>query len=253
MIQSLCFAGIIVDPSKVILSALSLSFAIATIFLLKRFSFSNKAKIGLLYGHLVFLFYPLILFTTHTTCGMLCVSSCYNAANSFLNLMLLSLPTTLLVSTIASFVVIPLFYVKTNSERQIKRGWIISFVKKSSKALSIKTPRIFAIDKANPQAFSFKHFSSAIFLSVGLFDILNRKELEAVILHELAHIKEKTSALNLSLAFFRILSPMSMLVKFHHEKTEEEKKADKLAANIQKTNRHIKSARAKIRKYENKK
>ena len=167
-----------------------------------------------------------------------------------INLTLLSLPTTLLVSTIVGFVVIPLYYVKTNSQRQIKRGWIINFVKTSSKYLNIKPPRIFAVDKANPQAFSFKHFRSAIFLSVGLFDILNRKELEAVILHELAHIKEKTSALKLSLAFFRVFSPMSILVKFHHEKTDEEKKADKLASSIQKTNRHIKSARTKIRKYE---
>ena len=247
-----CFFGIPLDFSKVVLSIISISIALFLIVVLKKFNFSNKAKVALLYSHLVFLFYPFVLLTTNTACGVLCISTCYNAANSMINLTLLSLPTTLLFSTIVGFVVIPLYYVKTNNERQIKSGWIMNFVKTSSIFLSIKPPRIFAIDKANPQAFSFKHFRSAIFLSVGLFDILNRKELEAVILHELAHIKEKTSALKLSLAFFRIFSPMSILVKFHHEKTDEEKKADKLAASIQRTNKHIKSARQKIKNYEKK-
>ncbi len=247
-----CFFGLVVDPAKIVLSILSISFAVSLIFLLKRLSFSNKSRIVILYSHLVFLLYPLMLFTTQTTCGMLCVSSCYTGPNNFVNLLLLSLPATLLVSTLVGFIVIPLYYVKTNNERQIKSGWVLSFIKKSSKNLNIRPPKVFALDKANPLAFSFRHFKSAIFLSVGLFDILNRKELEAVILHELAHIKEKTSALKLSLTFFRFLSPMSTLVKFHHLRTEEERKADSFAASVQKTKKHVRSARAKIRKYENK-
>ncbi len=248
--MTICFAGILLSPEKIILSAISLSFALLAVLAIKKLNLSNRSKISLLYAHLVFLFYPFVLFTTQTACGMLCISSCYDGANSFMNLLMLSLPTTLLVSTIAGFVAIPLYYVKANSERQIKGGWILKFVRKSSAVLNIKPPRVFALDKATPMAFSFKHFRSAIFMSVGLFDLLNRKEIEAVVLHELAHIKEKTSALKLSLAFFRVFSPMSILVKFHHENTVEERKADRVATRIQKTNRHIKSARSKIKKYE---
>ena len=247
--MSTCFAGISIDPTKIVLSILSVSIAIFIIFLLKRFNFSNKGKIGLLYGHLVALFYPFVLFTTQATCGMLCISTCYNDPNSFVSLLLLSLPTTLMVSTIVGFIVIPLYYVKANSERQIKSGWIVRFIKKYSSTLNIKSPRVFVVDKAEPLAFSFKHLKSAVFLSVGLFDMLNKKEIQAVILHELAHIRQKTSALKLSLAFFRLFSPMSLLVKFHHEKIAEERKADRLAIKIQGTGKYIKSARNKIKEY----
>ena len=249
MIQA-CFAGITIDSSKIMLSVFSISLAILIIFLLKKFNFSNKSKIGLMYSHLVFLFYPLVLLTTQTTCGLLCISTCYNSPNSMANLMLLSLPTTLLISTIVGSFAIPLYYIKTNKQRQIESGWIFNFVRKHSKTLNIKQPKIFAIDKANPLAFSFRYFKSAVFLSVGLFDILSKKELEAVILHELAHVREKTSALKLSLSFFRIFSPASLIVKFHHERVNEERKADKVASSMQKTNKYVKSARSKIQKYD---
>lgn len=246
MPASMCFAGIIVDPAKILLSILSFTAAFSIIVALKKFNLSNGKKVGLIYSHLVFLFYPLILFTTHTACGMACASMCYNAADSLLNLAILSLPSTLIVSSLVGSVLIPVYYTRSNKKREIKTGWIPKFVKKISPPQ--KRPGVFVLDKAAPLAFSFRHLKSAIFLSVGLFDVLNKKELEAVLLHELGHIREKTSALKLSVVFFRVFSPLSLIVKFHHEGMEEEK-ADSFAASHQKTKKHIKAAREKIRRY----
>ena len=98
-------------------------------------------------------------------------------------------------------------------------------------------------------AFSFRNFRSAVFLSVGLFDILKWKEVQAVILHELAHIKQKSSSLKLSTFMLRVFSPLSVLLKFQHKNTEEEEKADLLAIRMQKTDKHIRSARRKLVEY----
>ena len=146
--------------------------------------------------------------------------------------------------------VIPAIFVYHNRKSQIVSGRVYEFVKVSSKKMKIRQPKIYTINRQDPLAFSFRSFKSAVFLSVGLSDILKWKELQAVILHELAHIKQKSSALKMSTFFLRIFSPLSLILKFHHNNKFEEEKADSLAIKIQKTRMHINSARKKILEYE---
>src|SRR3989338_4604135 len=96
------------------------------------------------------------------------------------------------------------------------------FVRKHSKKLRLKEPKIYAINKSKPLAFSFRSHKSAIFLSIGLTEILNKKELQAVLLHELAHVKEKSSALKVSNTIMSIFSPFSRLAGFHNNTGREE-------------------------------
>ena len=240
-----CFAGLALDPSKLLLSVLSLSLALVFLFLLHR-PLSNTSRISLLYAHLASLFFPAVLLTTQTTCGLLCISLCSNPT-SLLPLVLLSLPTTLLLSFLSGSLLLPLLFLRTH--KKISSGWLVRFVRSSSVRLSIRPPSLFLIDKASPVAFSFRHLRSAVFLSVGLCDILSRKEVEAVLLHELAHLKRSTSALRLSLVLFRF-SPLSLLIRFHHLNHNEEQEADRLAAAIQHTSVYLSSARKKIQAYE---
>lgn len=240
-----CIAEIPLDPSRLLLTAMSFSIALATFFIIKKFNLSAKSRVGLIYSHLIFLFFPFILFTTNAACGAFCVQNCYN---NIYNLIAYSMPTTIATSSIAGFFVIPAMFV-FSSKKEMTNKNLVSFVKKYSRLMNIKTPKVYLIDKAKPIAFSFKNFSSAIFLSVGLLDILNKKEIEAIILHELHHIKSKSSLLKVSNLIFRI-SPLSLIAKFNSDTNEEEGKADRFAVLMQKTNKYITSAKRKLNKFE---
>ena len=241
-----CFAGISLDGNKVILTALSASVMLITLFLLKKFNLSTKVKISLIYAHLTALFFPFVLFTTNVACGTFCLA-CYS---NILEMAAISLPTTLVLATISGFLVIPTFYIVSNKKMEIKNREILKFVKHYSKKLELKMPMIYAVNKAEPIAFSFRSFKSAIFLSVGLLDILNKKEIEAIILHELAHIKIKSSALKLSTNILRFFSPLSVLARFNNDSTSEEDRADRFAIKEQKTKKYIISAKKKIWEYQ---
>ena len=102
------------------------------------------------------------------------------------------------------------------------------------------------MDKAKPIACSFKSFRSAIFVSVGMLDILSKKEIQAVLLHELAHIKQRSSVLKFSSFLMNVLSPLSLLARFHHDTSKEEREADKFAIRVQRTSKYINSAKKKI-------
>ena len=116
--------------------------------------------------------------------------------------------------------------------------------------MKIKMPKIYIFDNANPIAFSFKSLKSMIFISAGLMDLLNKKEIEAVILHELWHIKRKASILTMSVSLLRFFSPLSLLARFHHDSDKEESHADRFAITTQKTDKHLKSAKTKMDKFE---
>ncbi len=234
----------LIDIEKVFLSMLSITFAAVIVLALKKYNMSTKTKIFLIYSHLVFLFFPLVLLTTNFACGALCMS-CYNKT---VNLIIYALPSTFLLSTLAGFIVIPSFYMMSNKKREIKSKELLGFVRKQSANLGIKTPKLYAVDKAKPVAFSFRSYKSAIFLSIGLLDIMKKKEIEAVILHELSHIKQKASAMKLSSHIMRF-SPLSALARFHHDSGADEYKADRFAVRIQKTNRYIKSAKRKVDRF----
>lgn len=242
----MCGIGFEVEAAKLLIASVSLASSVIFLVLLKKLSFSSKGKIALIYSHLLTLLFPLIFLTTSNACAMSC-ATCYT---NIYTLVSIAIPSTLLISTIAGFFLIPAVFVYSNRKSEIVSGKIHSFVKSNSRKIKIKQPKIYIVNKANPVAFSFRNFKSAIFISVGLFEILKLKEVQAVILHELAHIKQKSSALKMSTFLLRIFSPFSLILKFHHNNKLEEEKADKLAIKIQKTDRYIKSARKKILDYE---
>ena len=238
-----CFAGIsLVVDDKVLLSVFSFFLAVVMLVFLKGTNFGTKTKLVLIYGHLTFLFFPFVLFTTNLGCGI----SCAPCQNNLISLTLLALPTTLVASTLVGALAIPSYYIFSNKTREIKTRWMTKIVKFYANKLNFPVPKIYALDKAIPAAFSFRNFKSAIFFTVGLLDILNKKELEAVLLHEIAHIARKSSLLKLSFSILRFFSPLSVFVKFYHDSSEEERYADNFTIKEQKTNFHLDSAKQKM-------
>lgn len=240
-----CFIGITIEPIKAILSAMSIFIALITLLLLKKTKMSTALKISTIYAHLTALIFPFVLYSTHIGCGIACMS-CYS---NTLSLISLALPMTFLLSIMVGLVLMPTFYIFSNRKLLINNKEILNFVTKNSKKLNIKSPKIYAIDSSKPIAFSFRSFVSGIFMSIGIFDILNRKEIESVMLHELYHIKYNASIIKFSNIIIRLFSPLAILANFNHDLNKEEIAADKFVVKMQKTNKYLKSAKRKINKY----
>jgi len=222
-----------IEPEKLYISLFSLAAAILSLLGLRKLHLSTKAKISLIYSHLFFLSFPFVLLTTNVACGAACMP-CYNDLSILIGY---ALPGTIAIATIAGFFVIPGFYIYKSRKIVIRNGFVFDFVKKHSEKM--KMPNLYLFDSAKPSAFSFRSFKSAIFLSAGLFDIMNKKETEAVILHELYHIKKSSSAMKFSSLFLKIY-PFSFNMK------KEEAEADNFAISRQGTDKYLKSAKRKM-------
>lgn len=161
---------------------------------------------------------------------------------------LLAIPSAMSFSAIAGFAVIPGYFFLSSRTVRIRDRSMLHLVSRHSRRLKIRPPRLVAVNSSRPFAFSFRTFRSAIVLSVGLTDILNKRELEAVLLHELAHIRNRASIFKLS-AFLMRFSPMGIFKSFSIELDREEAEADRFVCGIQNTDRNLLSAREKICDY----
>ena len=240
-----CFQGFSADLSPMLFFSASVAIAFLIMLALMRLKLSNKTKLVLIYAHLTAVLFPFVSLATDFGCGMWCMSCHSDVAK----IVAIGLPSTLVASGLLGFVAIPAIFMLLSRGRVIKGKGISGFVSRYSKALGIASPKIYALDKALPAAFSFKTFRSAIFLSAGLTDILSKRELEAVLLHELAHIKSKASIFRISSLLLRV-SPLSYMKSFDAEFDDEERRADDFVTSVQKTRRYLKSARAKLVKFD---
>ena len=79
---------------------------------------------------------------------------------------------------------------------------IHAILKRLSKEASIPTPKIYFMHSHQPNAFAVgqSHSNAAIALTEKLMDILDKKEIEGVIAHELAHIKNKDTLVSTATA-----------------------------------------------------
>jgi len=102
---------------------------------------------------------------------------------------------------------------------------LFSTVKRLSKNLQMVAPRIGLIENLKPNAFTAGYGAKAIVVvSVGLLETLERSELNAVLAHELAHIKNRdfnfkalTSALKLTSFFNPLVYLLSSAISRQRE------------------------------------
>ncbi len=236
-----CLIAFANNPLQSGLAAASIAASIAAVFAM-RMNISMRKKTYLIYLHLAALFFPLIFFLLSMKCNGTCNMT-------LIELAAYSVPVAFAASFAFGFIGIPQMYLRFGGARKApENGTISKFIKKHAANINIPAPAIFFADSQAPFAFSSSWPKSMIVLSVGLSDILEKKEVEAVLLHELHHTREKASAAKLSAQFMKF-SPFSIFKKFSDELNSEELEADRFAANIQGTPRFLSSAKKKVMKH----
>ncbi len=218
------------DPTKMLIVVVSLLFGVASILLWKKY-----AKPWMLYAHLLFVLSPLFYFALSINCSLSLVQGLLSWCTAlFAKFTLYILPPLMAASFIGGVIVLPRLY------HRMSRPLSLRLFSELCRLTGIKAG-LFLIDKARPMAFTT---GKRIFISVGMFDLLSRKELEAVLLHELHHVKARSSWGKFSARFVRAFSPIAWFSASSVEK--EECAADAFAARTQKTGKYLKSAKQKV-------
>ncbi len=234
------------SPLKSGIVALSFVIAIAALVMLRRMKTADTRKrLTLLYVHVFTFVFPFLFFIFFRGCQS------YFSGCDRVNAILTMLGLTAAISTVIALAIAPVVFVKRHARKSLplQGSYWDRFAKRHAEALAIKRPKLYALNAAAPVAFSFSLLTPRIFLSAGLFDILGRREIEAILLHELAHIKSRASLFKLSAHVARLLSPMAVLANFIGSSDSDEFYADEYAAKVQGTSRYLDSAKGKIASY----
>ena len=201
-----------------------------------------KEKTKFLYAHIFLLFFPLIFSAIFWMCGM-----------SFLSCPPMYLPIFLPLSLVSvlllNFIFAPYFYSWDGNNTEIKQGRMKEFVGRQYNKLNLNEPKIYSINNIKPMAFSISNRKPSIFVSAGLAEILTEKELQAVLLHEMHHIKNRSSFWKFSLTNLKTFSPLVAFMTVKDSLDNEEREADAFAKSFQGTEKYILSAKKKIRAF----
>ena len=245
MVCSECTFSFFYDPVKVGIIVASLATSIFSFFMAKKSNLPTNKRLIFIYAHIFFLIFPLTFYIFFRGCQLI-----YDYCSEFKTLMLI-LSFTAVTAFAAALVFAPILFIMRYTKRSlvIKNQPLHRFIAEHSRKLRIKNPMIYLVNIAKPIAFSFSDVKSKIFISVGLTDLLSKRELEAVLLHELKHIKNRSSLLKFSTFFMKFISPLAWFTALHKELNNEEMKADNYAARAQKTKRHLENAKRKINEF----
>lgn len=225
-----CLGNFIASRTNVAFSMVSIFVAALAIIYVRSQRGDAKKKIAATYLYLAALFFPIALFAVSSTCNML-------LSNCDAKILLYSVPAAAGLAIISGFIFIPGLLLFRGA--RVADPSMVALVSKHSRM----PVSVYSIETDKPSAFSFSSFRSAIFLSVGLSDVLTKKEREAVLLHEIAHINSRSSSLKVSSMLLRIFSPIAALGP---DLDAEEKMADGFVVKTQGTRRHLLSAKRKI-------
>lgn len=245
-----CTVAFFLSPVKSGIVAFSFAIAFAALVMLLRLkAASARKRLSLLYVHVFAFVFPFLFFAFFRGCQS------YFSGCDQTKAILTMLGLTTAISTVIALAIAPIVFVKRHARKSVplQGSYWDRFAKRHAEALAIRQPKLYALNTAAPVAFSFSLLTPRIFLSAGLFDILGKMEVEAIVLHELAHIKNRASLLKLSAHVARLLSPFSALANFlgGGSVAREEAAADYYAVSVQRTCRHLDSAKVKIADYSN--
>ncbi len=203
---------------------------------------SVKQKLVLMYGHLFALLFPFVWFVFYEGCEQL-LSGCRGFLKAFGLVLLTAVLSGIGVSLLSPFLFLRGYI---QSSRLFPQTHLARFARKKSMLLKLRLPKVYFVDSEKPFAFSWYYRKPAIFVSIGLVSLLSRKEAEAVVLHELYHLKSRSSIYKWSAQLVYLLSPVSKLACFYKELNGEEHRADRFAVDLQKTSQHLVSAKRKV-------
>ncbi len=221
------------DPAKMLFTVSSLLLAVFLLTLWKKYD-----KPVLLYSHLMFVLTPLFYFALSINCSMSVVKGFLGFCTAlFAKFMIYLVPPLMAAVFIGGVVLLPRVYRKLAKPISLRQFDALC------KSTGIKAD-LFIMDKAKPVAFAL---GKSVFVSIGMFDILSKKEIEAVLLHELHHIRSRSSWVKFSTAFARVFSPIAWFSACSVEK--EERAADAFAVEQQGTRMFLQSAKQKVEEF----
>lgn len=217
---------------------LSLILSLAFYFMFYR-SEQIRLKIHFLILHVFFIFFPFVYTALMWKCVMptiMCTPK----------MMIFLIAIGAVFSILLSYFILPYVYDWSINKNMIKKGYYKDFVSRTSKSIKVKEPKIYLINDIKPYAYSITNLNPSIFVSVGLFELLTKKETEAVLLHELYHHKSRTYFWKFSINMLRMFTPLATFISDAEPTEKEERMADMFAEEMQKTNKYLSSAKKKI-------
>lgn len=238
---NLYFEHFFMHPWLISVLLASFMMSIASFLIFKRTT-EIKTKTLFLYSHVFFLFSPFIFATFLWGCTM----PIYNCAPKMI---IYGASGGSAIALIAGFIAIPYLYPWATNSKEMNNKAINNFLKKYSRILRIKQPNLYALEHITPMAYSITNIKPSVFLSAGLCRILNKKEMQAVLLHELYHHKNKSSIWKFSINQIKMFSPLSSFSSVEKSLAMEEGAADLFAIKLQGTDKFLQSAKRKINKY----
>ncbi len=149
---------------------------------------------------------------------------------------LYSIPLALIGSLFFGYVILPHIYLAWQNVRPAPA--LIHF-------LPSPVP-IYIADNGKPFACSYGGLKKWIVISQGMIEILTKKELAAVVLHEYGHIIRHSSFYSLSGSLYRNIPFLQSFFDKNLLEDQEERFADSYAARLQGTKRHVLSAKKKL-------
>lgn len=218
------------NPGKMLLVVVFSLFSIGALLAWKKYN-----RPFLLYAHLFFVFTPLFYFALSINCSLAGIQGLLSWCTAlFAKFIIFIVPPLMAFSFVLGVAILPKLYNK------IAKPFSLKAFNRLCGLTSINAD-LFLIDKASPTAFTL---GNRVFVSVGLLEMLSKKELEAVLLHELHHVKCRSSWSKFSSFFVRFFSPVAWFSVDSVER--EECAADNFAISVQKSDRFLLSAKRKV-------
>jgi Zn-dependent protease with chaperone function len=241
MVCQECIFGFFYDPIKVSISLLSLALSVWFFFLMKRQAEPRK-KVMLIYAHLFTLIFPVVYYIFTNGCMSVASMGFCNSFKPAVSIFFVTLGS----SIVLGYLLTPLMLKFSSKTSHVRNHHLDDFLAAQAEKAGIGKPALHLLDSAKPQAFCVSILKPRIYVSIGLAELLTKREVEAVLLHELGHIKRQSSWLKFSTYLHRLASPFSVFTDFNPLMRAEEKAADEFAIKMQRTERYILSAKKKI-------
>lgn len=222
------------------LSVLIFSWALALITFLY---WREHPQARYLYAHLFFLLVPLLDFAV----GVPCQTPFLQGLQTFCSVVItrtviLLIPVALVLAVVLGYCVAPAMYKRMYGAKPLKGARY----RELARAAGIPDARFWVLDTAKPVAFSF---GRDVLMSVGMFELLAKKEQDAVMFHELGHVRQQSSVSKFSLWLARLFSPLAHFASVGAHVGAEEHAADRFAAQLQGTMKHVRAAKQKLRAF----
>ena len=173
-----CLFGFFYDPIKVGISLGSLMLSVM-FFLLMRNQSDPRRKALLIYAHLFTLIFPVVYYFFTNGCMMAAGMGFCNSLKPALTIFFV----TLISSIVMGYLLTPVMLKISSRTSQITNHTLGSFVASRAKKEGVREPSLHLIDTAKPIAFCVSILKPRIYVSMGMAELLSKKELEAVLFH----------------------------------------------------------------------